>query len=198
MSNIFTRLAGTLRSTFQLAAANGGPLFKVNANGIEARDEDDNDFVILRGGTPVDPNDLATRAWVESITGVYGTQFHQNANLTPDTNATTTYAQFHTMSVSGLPAGKYRFGWFYMWRVSSASRQIKVRIQLDDSINLLNPNGTGQQVQEPKDSRNIQTDSGFAMVDLNGDHDFDLDFGRFTAGGTTAMFMARFELWRVE
>lgn len=198
MANLFTRLAGTIRSTFQLNAANGGPLLKGSASAIDARNEADDDFVIMRGGTPVDPNDLATKAWVETITGVYGTQFQQNENLVADTNATTTYEEFHTMSVAGLPAGKYRFGWFYMWGVSSASRQIKVRIQLDNTDDLLNPGGTGQHVQEPKDNRNIQTDGGFAMVDLDGDHDFDIDFGRFTNGGTTTMYMCRFELWRVE
>ena len=196
--NLFERLAGTLRTTFQLAAANSGPLLKAVTGALEIRNEDDDAYVVVRGGTPVGPNDLATKNFVESMTGVFGTQFQENENLVAATNATQTFQEFHTMSVTGLPAGKYRFGWTYMWAVDTASRQIKVRIQLDNATNLLNPGGTGQQVQEPKDARNIQLEAGFAMVNLNGDHDFDIDFARFTSGGTTTMFMARFELWRVE
>lgn len=63
----FTKILGTLSSTFQLGKS--GPLLKNNSGIIEARNAADNAYAIVRGATPVNDNDLATKAYVAGVAG---------------------------------------------------------------------------------------------------------------------------------
>lgn len=187
-------LRGTLETVFQIGL--NGPQWK-NVSGIlEARDSNDGDYAIVRGLPGSGNNDLVTKQEFNTI--VFGTQFQDAEEVNEDTNSTTTYLEFLSMDVTNLPLGKYRFGWYYIWDVNSASRQIKVRVRMDGATDLQDPSGDGQVVEEPKDTRNRNERSGFVYLDnLSGNHTFNIEFGRFSSGGTTKMRHARFEFWRV-
>jgi hypothetical protein len=61
----FARLAGTMATFFQIGGPSG-PALKDNAGVLESRLFDDSAFGITRGATPVNPNDYATKAYVDA------------------------------------------------------------------------------------------------------------------------------------
>jgi hypothetical protein len=62
--SFFQKIRGTIESLFQLGL--GGPQLKNNAGVIEARNPADSNFVVVRGDTPVLPNDLVTKNYVDT------------------------------------------------------------------------------------------------------------------------------------
>lgn len=61
---LFEKLAGTMATFFQIGGPSG-PALKDNAGVLESRLSDDSAFGITRGATPVNPNDYATKAYVD-------------------------------------------------------------------------------------------------------------------------------------
>lgn len=65
--SLFSKLRGTIETIFQIGL--GGPQIKNNASVIENRNATDSAFVIARGATPLGPNDLTTKAYVDGLVG---------------------------------------------------------------------------------------------------------------------------------
>jgi len=61
------KIIGTIENIFQLGL--GGPNWKNNSGIIEARDAGDTAFAIVRGLTPSNDNDLATKNYVDASGG---------------------------------------------------------------------------------------------------------------------------------
>jgi hypothetical protein len=59
---LFSRLAGTVATFFQIGGPDG-PGFNDNAGVLEGKDPTNTVFAIVRGATPVNPNDLVTKAY---------------------------------------------------------------------------------------------------------------------------------------
>ena len=96
------------------------------------------------------------------------------------------------MSISDLPEGRYRIGWYYEFAHSSSSQDFRARVQLDDSIDLM------EHLQELKDAGTDQSNMGcgFSYQDLiAGDHTIDLDY--WAENGTAYIKNAKLEIWRV-
>ena len=62
--SLWSKIRGTIETAFQLGLK--GPQWKNNAGIIESRDAADAAFVIVRGATPVNANDLVTKAYADS------------------------------------------------------------------------------------------------------------------------------------
>jgi hypothetical protein len=59
----FQKLRGTIESLFALGL--GGPQIKASGGAVEARDPTDSGFAIARGLSPIAPNDLAAKLYVD-------------------------------------------------------------------------------------------------------------------------------------
>jgi hypothetical protein len=93
--SLWSKIRGTAETLFQLGL--GGPQLKNNASVIEARDNADAAFVIVRGATPVAANDLTTKAYVDS-----GGASGDVAEIRFAINTTATQN-----SVTSIPAGAF-------------------------------------------------------------------------------------------
>ena len=63
--NIFSKLAGTIATFFQIGGA-GGPGWNANGSAIEGKNAANSALTVVRGATPVGANDLATKAYVDA------------------------------------------------------------------------------------------------------------------------------------
>lgn len=61
----FRKLAGTIASAFKIGL--GGPQIKNNSGIIEARNNADSAFTVVRGASPVADNDLVTKLYADSL-----------------------------------------------------------------------------------------------------------------------------------
>lgn len=146
----------------------------------------DNVSAVDAGGGVVDvtvttPSDIVFGTWYawdgdDSTTGTNSTSFQEKASL----------------SVEGIPNGYYRLSWFFEWRNTSVSYDIRTRVVTD------NTNVVMEQNEESKDSHSWHLESGFVITQLNaGNHFFDLDYSSESTGMTVYIRRARFEIWRV-
>lgn len=120
--------------------------------------------------------------------------FYETSDDTTSTTTSTTYQQKLRLSVTSVPAGKYRVGWYYEWQHRSTSNDYQGRIQLNDTTTIM------EQREENQDSGSDQfhVASGFSYVDLTtGSHNFDLDYASSSNGVSTSIRRARLEFWRV-
>lgn len=96
------------------------------------------------------------------------------------------------LSISELPAGSYRIGWYYEWASSSQSSDFRARVQLNDATDLMYHS---QEIKDSGTDQNIPV-CGCAYVDLTeGNHDIDLDY--WHESNTAYIQRARLEIWRV-
>lgn len=136
------------------------------------------------------------------VTPIFGSHNDEDEKSTQQTttNENTNGVNYHRFTTQNIPAGKYRIGWFYVWRFSSTGDEFMARVRVDsDNSLILTPEDWHQ--QEPKDSGSEQKfhTSGFGYVTFTsaGTHTIDLDFRRDGGGGTAFLFANRFEIWRV-
>ena len=64
--SLFSRLNGVINSFFQIGGPTGSG-FNDNAGILEAKDSSNSTFVVVRGDTPINDNDLTTKAYVDTI-----------------------------------------------------------------------------------------------------------------------------------
>jgi hypothetical protein len=97
------------------------------------------------------------------------------------------------LSISDLPSGTYRIGWYYEWSNSSQSSDFRARVQLDDTTDLMYHSQEAQQ----SGTTQSQPACGFSYQELTeGDHNIDLDY--WVEGNNTSYIQrARLEIWRV-
>lgn len=122
---------------------------------------------------------------------IFGT-FHQEVSdeSLSSTNSTNPQTKL-TMSVD-VPVGLYRIAWYFTWSHSSGSTDFRSRIIQDGNTELMyisvEPQDSGSDQREPA--------SGFKYINLNGSHDFTLQY--WSSGGSTARIEnARLEFWRI-
>ncbi len=108
------------------------------------------------------------------------------------------------LSFTIFNAGDYFIRWWYVWSYDSISQSFSARVQVDNSINLINPAAVdGNQtlhIQEPSDAGGTGNggtkqrfiSSGFAVVNFSaGSHDVDLDFASTFSGNTASIHHCR-------
>ena len=114
------------------------------------------------------------------------------------------FQQYMKFTTPELPAGTYRIGFTLVCRVDSTARDIMVRAQVDDTINLINPGDAvhpymRREYSEAADTqRNMH--SGFRHVALGaGAHEIDIDYCLNPDMGAKVayMYFAAIEIWRV-
>lgn len=139
---------------------------------------------------------------VEPIGNImFGSQFQYEQDLSESQTTSITYVELLSMTVtgtnttySGVPAGEYRLGWSFEWRMDKLNNDFKLRIQLDNTtdlyvfqsapfvaINFFNPN------------------SGFTYCEnvSSGVHTIDMDFASSDSKATAIADNVKMEFWRV-
>jgi hypothetical protein len=143
-------------------------------------------------------NEIGNKQWLPS--NVFGTEYQFATNNTEASTGSTTFQNYLTLTTPVIPAGTYRIGWFAVTRKSAASNDYSARVQIDDSIDLIDPANGGQIQVEHKDPGTNQRVpySGFGEVTFAtaGSHTIDYDY-REQSGGTSFTYQVNLEIWRV-
>ena len=64
--SLYSRIAGVINSFFQFGGP-AGPGINANGAALETKNAANNAFAVHRGATPVNDNDLTTKAYVDTI-----------------------------------------------------------------------------------------------------------------------------------
>jgi len=133
---------------------------------------------------------------------LFGSEYHFSESCGIFSTTATFFQQAHTCKTAFLPEGVYRIMWFYIWSYDDIKSNIKIRVQLDDTQELLDP----YHIQEPNDSQgpgNGGTDqrfvaSGMSVENLSsGSHAIDIDILSEIPGISSTIYIARIELFRI-
>lgn len=166
---------------------------------IEIPESDAPDALKDDGGQWYDDSD-GSMNWLAGTTdrrradGIWGAEFADAADLTASTTTSTTFQQKLRLSVTGIPAGRYRVGFKFSWAYSATAGAFGARVQVDDTTGLFS-----MYSEPPRPNVNDEHSVGaFSFVTLTaGDHDIDLDYRVERAGDTARIENARIEFWRV-
>ena len=113
---------------------------------------------------------------------------------------TATFLNYLTLTTPSLPIGEYLVGWFFVARRNNANNDFSARVQVDDVIDLIDPDNGGTMQVEHKDGGTNQRVpySGFGTFTTTsaGTHTIDFDF-RGQGAGTSFVFQCVLTIWRV-
>lgn len=134
--------------------------------------------------------------------GVFGSEYDYEEKTTEQSTTSTSFQQYMRLATASLPAGTYRIGWMIVYNGSNGTVDAKVRLQVDDTTELINPGDSGDEnmveeiIDGGSDQRSVR--SGFRHVSLSAaTHNIDLDFCCRASDGTIYMYHGQIELWRV-
>lgn len=128
--------------------------------------------------------------WVQPPT--FGTWYGWNGDESETSTTSTSPVQKARLTLTGIPEGYYRIGWYYEWRRDAAWNDYQARIQIDDSTTIM------EHIQEPQDTNSWHPVSGFYITNLSsGNHYVDFDHYGDNSGYTSYTRRLRLEIWRV-
>ena len=123
---------------------------------------------------------------------IFGSQFSSAADESETNTNSTSPVTKVTLSVTGIPEGNYRIGWYYEWRRNSTSNRYRATVVIDGTTTIM------EHDQEPQDVNNFHTNSGFYIGSLSsGNHTIVLGHYGNSTGSTSYTRGARLEIWRV-
>lgn len=127
-----------------------------------------------------------------TVAPIFGSQFSSAAaEGETNTNSTSPVTKL-TLSVTGIPAGTYRIGWYYEWRRNTTSNDYSAQIVIDSTTTIM------EHAQESQDVNSWYTQSGFYIGSLtSGNHSIVLSYFGESTGNTSYTRRARLEIWRV-
>jgi len=139
-------------------------------------------------------NTAGSAVWKET-TGVISTPEYAE-RTTPLSTTGTSWTQALRITTVNLPAGVYRIGWGAVGQNSVTGGTWGVRVQLDDSTNIIDPGNTGYAGEAASSSDSFQRVpfSGFRHLFLTaGVHTIDLDIAQ-VGSGTATLYYATLEI----
>jgi len=147
------------------------------------------DIIINDGAADLSKDDsLVVVQFAEPIGMFFGRKYKNKSNDSESSTTSTNWQEKASLSVSSIPAGKYRIGWCAELKQSGDAKAI-LQVQLDDSDQI---NGTTENKGE------YRTHSGFKKKNLTAaSHTIDIDYKQ-NNNGTAFIRNARIELWRID
>ena len=121
---------------------------------------------------------------------LFGKRYLYETSESEDSTTSDLWQNKMTTTVSNLPSGEYRIGWYFETRTQDTGSSGLVRVRL---------NGTdiSKVDVENKDGRNYSPYSGFYKT-TDTDLTIRIDYKSETAGKTTRIKRARIEIWRIK
>lgn len=128
---------------------------------------------------------------VSGLSGVITVIDHIEDEIESSTTSTN-YQQKLRLTTDPIPAGEYIIKWYYEWQYKHGSFDFKSRIQIDDTIGLM------EHIAEPTKVTNWYPASGYKRETLTaGSHYIDLDYCGSKSGKEAKIRRTSLELWRV-
>ena len=135
--------------------------------------------------------------WVVDVTittsssTIFGTWYAWDGDDSESSTNSTSYIEKASLSVTGIPTGYYRLGWYFEWRRSDTNSDFEGRVVIDNTDVVMEIN------QEAKDNNSYHVANGYVITQLTaGNHFFDIDYGGEN-NKTSRIRRARLEIWRV-
>ena len=130
--------------------------------------------------------------WVLSAGDVFGENYAEQREDDEFSTNSEVYVATCTLSVTGLPGGKYRIGASYTNKVESKIQHMDVRLMLDDSTQLFE-----EEFMSPDSNYWKQSAFVKSVVLTSGDHHFDLEVRSSSSGVAVRIRDVFLEFWRV-
>ena len=131
---------------------------------------------------------------------VFGQNYQKAERTDEQSTGSTTFQNYLTLTTPSIPAGEYIVNWFMVTRRSNTGADFSARVQVDDTIDLVDPANGGSIQVEHKDSgtnQRVPYSSHNTFTTLSaGTHTIDIDY-REQGGGTSYVFHAVLTMWRV-
>lgn len=151
--------------------------------------------------TYVDNSVLAGTSGTSGISGSSGTSGTSSIvgswwawadNISESSTSSISLVQKLRLSISSIPEGYYRVGWYFEWGKSDIKSDFIGQVLIDSSSDIANMN------MEAKDANSRNPASGSAIVLLSaGSHTIDIKYASETGSSTSYIRNARIEFWRV-
>jgi len=122
--------------------------------------------------------------------GIFGSELHFVESDSTTSTTSHSYQLKASITTSDLPSGVYRISWNYEWRGGDDKKQYSHRVQLNDSVTLME-----DKIKPEHNKNNYFSDSGFTIKTMSGVNTIDLD--RKASGNTSYIRRARIDIWRV-
>lgn len=194
-------LSGTSENSFEIGS--DGVILELVNGKLEVKNQSGN-LVNIKAKAPVEDDDVLTKLYFEEnggVTPVYGTQFQKNERTSQQTTTSTSWQQYLRLTSTLLPAGIYEIKYMWVWNFSKTNRAMSVRVQVDDSINLIAPGDGDSFFANPPDGGSDQRylESGIGYVEFTSPaiHTIDMDFRSQQSNGTSRMKQGILSLIRV-
>ena len=129
-----------------------------------------------------------------AVGGLAGFEYAEKS--TELTTTSTTYVEYMKMTTTDLPAGDYRVGYWFCWAGEVSSRNVYVRLELDDTTLI---DEVSQEPQQPTAEGSIIS-YGFKVITLgSGVHTIDMDLHREEGNPVkdASLFGGRIEIMRI-
>lgn len=132
--------------------------------------------------------------------GVFGSGYTSGERTTQLATSAPAYVQYTSITTGSLDAGTYRVDWSFIARSSSTFGDWNVRVQVDNTIEIIAP-GQGDRTQEEgKDGGADQrvARSGYRDIVLGaGVHTVDMDVAQVGFFGTSFYYFGNLAIYRV-
>ena len=137
------------------------------------------------------------------VYGKFGANFNEFITEDPASTTDTTWYTKAILTVSGIPYGFYRIGWYYEWQMNNSNFEFKAQLLITSS-----GIGTGiedtsiimEHAERPSSATSWSSHTGFYYYNntVSGtDIDIELQFASSSLGKTASMRRSRIEFWRV-
>jgi len=154
----------------------------------------------VSGVYPIEDYHLATKFYIDeqftTISGELALFYDYESEEGEASTTSTSWINRMSLTVSGIPGGRYRLAWYWEWRMSKTGKTHFVRIILNGDL----ANPLSYIEQDMIKTTNYASQSGFYHTTLSGgDYHVDMDWMISSAtGGTTGYLRrTRLEFWRI-
>lgn len=132
------------------------------------------------------------KATVTLTKPVFGTEYATDGDESETTTTSTSGSEKASLDITSVPAGTYRFGWYYEWRRNTTGNDYRATIELDSTTTIM------LHSEESQDSNSWHPASGFIHVTLtSGNHSFTFEHYGESSNNTSYTRRLRMEIWRV-
>jgi len=164
---------------------------KNTENGLEFTDT----LSGINASYPIDPDNIATKEYVDSASGVFGTDHYYIQDFGPYETTAITYTTTVTLNVPTVSSGVFRISTNYFWYHGASKKDFSARLYLDNSIVLR------EQIQESASVSLVEnhpaTMTLYYTFASEGSHTIDFQISSGQVDKTAGVEQIMIEIWRI-